>query len=523
MASSSLDRLVDDILIQILQVLSVTTVLSLRKVSSHSLFISKKRTNTNKDVRRRLDVTIFSVNSDASGTPGSVPRSLDATFLYLDRHVLSLCSPQQSSSSAHCEPSSLTKHGHACLLNSLISRHGHRTSGVRARVDQVMFIPGGTELLTVHGDTVVHWLIVSWPGLAHGLKQIGEWTPVEGVPCRVVKDGDVSGVIAVGPRVPSGSHGFAKVLSTSLKTPFMTLCDYARVPGVVVGIWQHLLFLDTRELEDGGLELLDWHAQTTGTAVLPRLPGLFGNFLDFVVFSGHILVVWEHCWNIDAVFMFQEAVSRPIGFTTCVAHRVESPCLDPSFSIDQGANWDIDWDRDGQGERCASPNFSVSPTLTIAARSRRRPESVSMTMLVPLFDEGVHMEKGSGADINTFPYRLTYLSPNMPARPAGNESGEDGVGVVRSRRELRLVSPGLLVLPPYDMQFGPVFETGNALYVVDPHRKRDLDRLYWSEDMNMNHGVDEASASGDKVDFDEGMGRFVVAKEHGGFEVVQLD
>lgn len=55
----------------------------------------------------------------------------------------------------------------------------------------------------------------------------------------------------------------------------MTLCDYARVPGVVAGVWRNFLLLDTtRELEEGGLELLDWHAQTTGTALLPRLSDL---------------------------------------------------------------------------------------------------------------------------------------------------------------------------------------------------------------------------------------------------------
>ena len=75
--------------------------------------------------------------------------------------------------------------------------------------------------------------------------------------------------------VQDRSHRFAKVLSTSLKAPFVTLCDYARVPGILAGIWRHLLLLDTtREPGGGGLELLDWHAQTTGTVLLPRLPDL---------------------------------------------------------------------------------------------------------------------------------------------------------------------------------------------------------------------------------------------------------
>lgn len=86
--------------------------------------------------------------------------------------------------------------------NTIISGHHHGAPG--ARVDQVVFIPGGTELLTVQGDKVVHWHIVNRPGLPWGLKHVGEWTPFEGVPCRLVKDVDVPGVIAVGPREPLG-------------------------------------------------------------------------------------------------------------------------------------------------------------------------------------------------------------------------------------------------------------------------------------------------------------------------------
>lgn len=168
-----------------------------------------------------------------------------------------------------------------------------------------------------------------------------------------------------------------------------------------------------------------------------------------------------------------------------------------------------------------------------------------MVMLVPLVDEEDRKE-GVAANMNTFPYRLTYLPPHLPMtwRPGSQGEGggvenpvlprrcttlclgSSGRGVFVVGRELRLVSPGLLMLPPYEMQFGPVFETGEAFYLVDQYRQRDLNRMDLDEDTHTNVRVDaeeEESASGDKVDFDEGMGRFVVAKERGGFEVVQLD
>lgn len=248
------------------------------------------------------------------------------------------------------------------------------------------------------------------------------------------------------------------------------------------------------------------------------------------------------------VFMFQEAISRPVGFTTCVARR-GMPCPNPNADLDQVADCDMDWGLNAQRKQYSSSALGMSPTLTIAARSRRM-ENVSMVMLVPLEDEeGLGRRKTVIADTNKFPYRLASLPvplhvPSTSRR--SNQEGEDseegvggpddyvpgactalclgwsGRGVFVIGRELRLVSPGLLILPPYDMQVGPVFETGKALYLMDRHRQRDLNRL--SLDGNVDAGgADQRSASGDKVDFDEGMGRFVVAKECGGFEVVQLD
>jgi hypothetical protein len=171
-----------------------------------------------------------------------------------------------------------------------------------------------------------------------------------------------------------------------------------------------------------------------------------------------------------------------------------------------------------------------------------------MVMLVPLVDEGGR-GKAVAADTNTFPYRLAYLPPHFPSTSwqPGNHGGEEGEkrvggvgdsvprtcttlclgrsgrGVFVVGRELRLVSPGLLILPPFEMEFGPAFETGEPLYLVDRPRKRDLNRLHLDGNANVEDGADQVSGSSDKVDFDEGMGRFVVAKESGGFEVVQLD
>lgn len=196
MSSSGLDKLVDDILIQILQALSVHTILSLRKVSpiliEHKSVPSSKEDETSRRYYllsklrcvwyARFCAEVLARNLPPPGPPLPLPL-LSATEL--ERRTL------RALYLNHAWP--------RLSANTLVSRHHH---GTDARVDQVVFIPGGTELLIVQGDKVVHWLIVSWPGFAQGLKHVGEWTPLEGVPCRVVKDGDVPGIIAIGPRDP---------------------------------------------------------------------------------------------------------------------------------------------------------------------------------------------------------------------------------------------------------------------------------------------------------------------------------
>ena len=98
--------------------------------------------------------------------------------------------------------------------------------------------------------------------------------------------------------------------------------------------------------------------------------------------------------------------------------------------------------------------------------------------------------------------------------------GSSGRGVYAVGRELRLVSPFPVRILLCDLRVGqPAFEKGEALYLVDQHLQRDL---HSDGDANVENGMDDVRWCGDKLDFDEGMGRFVGANESG-FEVVQLD
>ncbi|KAG1741671.1 hypothetical protein EDB19DRAFT_1704482 [Suillus lakei] len=451
---SSLDNLVDDILLQIFQFLSVQEILTLRRTSKRYYFLSKLR---------NVWYTAFCTEVLARHLPPPGP----SHSLYALR-------------SADLE--------HRTLLALFLEKRWPRTkpnvvvsSRKRETVDQILLIPGGTQVLTVHGNKVVYWLISGQPGATHKLQKVGEWSSPSDDACMVVKDTEGQGIIAIGCRDQSNKH--ATVFSLTLKPALSKLCDYSLIPGTVAGISRHLLFLDTTSEQDGGgLELLDWHAQTEGTALLPRIPDLFGSFLGFVHFSNHILVAWEACISVfpvpdvpaqgrmvvahTKVFMFSEPISVPVAFTTCVPRGwpgTDAPAYPPSQEM---------------------------PSLTIVARN----------------DDGAKHP-------SSFLYRLLRLSPFIPGVLGdadrglrGQECtqiclGSSGRGLCVFGREVRLCGPSLLYTPPCEMEFGPAFETGKAIYEIEAS----------------GDGI-----GGNKVDFDEGMGRLVVAKGSGGFDVVQL-
>lgn len=216
----------------------------------------------------------------------------------------------------------------------------------------------------------------------------------------------------------------------------------------------------------------------------------FGRFLGFVHFSDYILVAWETCISAfpvpdipaqgrmvvahTKVFMFSEPISLPVAFTTCVPR-----------------GW----------PGTAYPPCQEMPSLTIVTRPKGKMDRIALSMLIPIGNEdGAKHPPG-------FPYKLLRLSPFVPGVLGdidrglrGQECtqicmGSSGRGLCVFGREVRLCGPSLLYIPPCEMQFGPAFETGKAIYDIE---------------------------AGEMVDFDEGMGRIVVAKKSGGFDVVQL-
>ncbi|KAG2117567.1 hypothetical protein BD769DRAFT_1484627, partial [Suillus cothurnatus] len=448
---ASLDNLVDDILLQIFQTLSAQEILALRQTSKRYYLLSKLRSVWH----AAFCTEVLARNLPPPG-PLCALRALSAADL--EYRTLLALSLQRRWPRSTSTPKVIV------------------SSKTRERVDQILFIPGGTQILTVHGNRVVYWLISGQPGAPQRLQKVGEWSSPSDDTCTVVKDTEGQGIIAIGCRDKPNKH--ATVFSLTLKPALSKLCDYSLIPGTVAGISRHLLFLDTTSEHDGGgLELLDWHAKTEGTALLPRIPDLFGPFLGFVHFSDHILVAWETCISAfpvpdvpaqgrmvvahTKVFMFSEPIGLPVAFTTCVPRGwpgTDTPVY-PQFPEE-------------------------ASSLTIVARPKGKSGRIALSMLIPLGNN-------DGAKYPpSFPYRLFRLSPFVPGVLGDTDRGlraqectQICMGVVWARA-IRLCGPSLLYIPPREMQFGPAFEMGKVI----------------------------ETSVGDRVDFDEGMGRLVVAK-----------
>lgn len=459
--TSSLDKLVDDILIQILQALSVREILILRRTSKRYYSLSKFHC---------VWSAVFCAEILARHLPPPGPACSLSTLSPADlehRTLLAL---------------SLERRWSRSKANIIVS------SSEREAIDQIVLVPGGMQVLTVHRNKVVWWLISGKPGSPE-LQHIGAWSLPNDDVCVVVKDMERQGIIAIGSR--DNPNRYAAVFSLSSQPALNKICDYPLIPGTIAGISRHFLFVDTTSQQGGGgLEVLDWHTEKEGTALLPRIPDLFGALLDFVHFSDHILVTWEACISVfpvpdiptkgrtvvahTKVFIFYEPISLPIAFTTCVSRGwsgVDVPVYAPS---------------------------QETPSLTIAARGKSG--EISLSMVIPLDnDEGAKHP-------SSFPYRLLPLSPVVPniMQDLGGCTqiclGPSGRGLFMFGGKVRLCGPSLLFIPPCEMQFGPEFETERVVYEIE------------TGDV----------VGGDKVDFDEGMGRLVVAKGGGGFDVVQL-
>lgn len=187
----SLDGLADDILIQILQVSSVREILTLRCV--------------------RLLYCYLHVNPHASHLSQTSKRFYSLSKVYcvwyavFCAEVLARRLPPPGPSCSLSALSSADLEYRTLLALALERRWSQSkanvivSSGEREIVDQIVLVPGGMQVLTVHGNKVVWWLISGKPG-SHELHNIGAWSLPSDDTCIVVKDMECQGIIAIGSR-----------------------------------------------------------------------------------------------------------------------------------------------------------------------------------------------------------------------------------------------------------------------------------------------------------------------------------
>ncbi|KDQ53937.1 hypothetical protein JAAARDRAFT_38914 [Jaapia argillacea MUCL 33604] len=403
------DKLVDDIIIEVLCALSVPDILSIRQTSKRLSLLTRLRNIWH----HKFCCEVLSCNLPIPGHVVPLPSIPASDLEWRTRRAMRLKNRWRTSG-----PDTIT------TFDLPVGDED---------VHQVTVMAGGRQVLTVHTNRIVLWRISGVVGRALNVSRMGEYVfPLDEV-CRVVRDPSSSDIVAVATERRPDSP--VVILSTGPGAIFTQLCYYPVVQGVVVGLYDHLLLSSVSPSSEavGGVEVRDWRSGGRGSILFPEEPGLFGRFLDFQFFNSHILLVWEECLSVYAlpnipssgqliadpvkIYRFAEPLTHPVSFTTCKPRLL--PDVQPP-----------------------SESTSSSRSLTIVARPRYRPSGLVHTLLRPLPVED-----------DPFPFGLIRI----PQR--GNDQictasclGPSGRGVWVGNNTVHRCSPVALMVPFCEMQ-----------------------------------------------------------------------
>lgn len=452
MPCESLEQLVDDILIEILCGLPVRDILSIRQTSKRLSSVTRVRNVWHH--KFCAEVLGHALSLDGSrylSVPSSDLESRTRRALRLHKKWPAIESPKAVAFEAPAE-------------------HG--------AVRQVVLLPQAWQILTVHDHRVLCWQLRESNGSSLDVHHEGEYTfPPDDAP-RLVRDAAGSDTVALGsltrPKLP------VVIFSIGQKPIFLERRVIQSLPGVMVGLWRHLLFYDTTTPETAdettGIEIIDWRGSAGGSVLCPRFHPQCGDFIDLQVFASHLLVVWEAAIAVFAmpeipeegqavadpvkIYLFAEPVSRPIAFTTCSQGSVDT-AVDPS---------------------------KVAHSLTIIARPKHRPYGLVHSVLRPLPN-----------DDSDFPFGLTRIPSRTERSCCALSCGSSGRGIWIDANSVLRCSPAPMMLPSSDIQY-------TVDWVPNP---------VWT----LNTRVNPDSAC---MDFDEGMGLIVVGTGEGKISIIDL-
>ncbi|KZT25897.1 hypothetical protein NEOLEDRAFT_1132928 [Neolentinus lepideus HHB14362 ss-1] len=457
MPCDSLEQLVDDILIEILCGLPVRDILSVRQASKRLSFVTRTR-----NVWHHKFCSEVLGRGPSLSEDGSRFLSVSSSDLeWRTRRAMRLHKKWTAIDSVK-----------ACTFE-VPAEHGP------AR--QVMLVPEAWRILTVHENRVLCWQLLDSLDSGLSVQPSGEYAfPSDDAP-RLVRDSAGSDIIALGSRT---RHQMPVIIFSVAKHPsFVERHVIPSLPGLLVGMWHHLLFCDTTMpdvVEDArGIEIRDWRHHGGGTVLCPKFHPSCGDLLDLQIFSCHLLVVWDAAIAVYPmpeipeegqtiaepvkIYLFAERVSRPIAFTTCRAN------LDTASAA-------------------AANSSTAAQALTIIARPKFRPYGLVHSVMRPLI-----------GDTSDFPFSLTRI-PNRTERICSALScGSSGRGIWIDCKSVLRCSPAPMMLPSSDIQY-------TVDFVPNP---------VWT----LNTRLNPETAC---MDFDEGMGLIVVGTEGGKVSIIDL-
>ncbi|TCD67618.1 hypothetical protein EIP91_012183 [Steccherinum ochraceum] len=322
MQLSTLDQLIDDVLLQLFLGLPLTDLLSVRQTCKRLSHLTKLRIIWYK----RFSLEVLDKHLPVPG-PFLPVNDIAANELeWRTRRALQL-----------------DKYWRAPPRHSLPSLQLPLSDG--EDLQKTILLYGTDGLLTVHDHKLRLWQVdASSPSAERRTRLAAEWvspTPIT----EVVRDALFSSCIAV------QTQDSVELISVD-SFQFFHLSHIDSPSGTLVGFYDQFILLNTvnppgDETASQGVVLVDWRADAEGRYILPWLP-IYGQFVSFTVFASYLVIVWDSCLAtfplpthsadtdivVEAVqkFRFRHRIQTPVSLSSCksrtlpgVAHSGDAP------------------------------------------------------------------------------------------------------------------------------------------------------------------------------------------------------
>ncbi|THH30976.1 hypothetical protein EUX98_g3218 [Antrodiella citrinella] len=310
MQLSTLDQLIDDVLLELMITLPLPDLLTLRQTCKRLFHVTKLRIIW----YRRLSLDVLSKELPIPGPIVPVHCIPSTDLEWRTRKALQLEKSWKSPPRRYLPYTQLP-------------------ASADEIVRKVILLHGTNNVVTALENKLQVWQVdATGPQSSRTARMTGEWMALSSSSgLTVVRDSSCTNHVAV------QSSGSINILSVDSESRQFASLKQLETSGALIGLFDNYVLINKSEASEGGasdmgIVLLDWRENAGGKIVLPWNPE-FGTFIGFTVFSGQIVIAWDSCLvtfplptttsNGTSVieplqaFRFRQRIRAPITMSAC--------------------------------------------------------------------------------------------------------------------------------------------------------------------------------------------------------------